>query len=832
MTFFTMKRYIFLFVLLFSISFVYGEGREVGLHFNSHTHLAEKRTTLELDNGEGIRLRRTLTFSFDMEVRKENTIYGFVFRMISDNDKNIDFMFSLDSLYQPFPELIVDNDIYPLAKKVQVKKSIPVKITLSREDNRILLVYNNSVFEVPYSFGDIEKFYVSFGKCRRGKYTSNDVAPVNLKNIRVYDDNKLIRNWLLSRHQGNICYDEVKGKMAVAQYPSWLIDDYWKWKEVVTKRIENNVQFAFDSKNTILYIVPDEMQITALDLKTVTEKIIKVKKGYPAASNYSQMVMDTIDNKLISFNLDNESLSTFSFADQTWSSTQKPLYESIYWHHASLYSSKDSCIYTFGGYGGYKYNNTLIRCFWPENRWEKRRIDEIFPRYSAAISLVGENLYIFGGRGSKTGRQELSTEYTYDLHKINIHTGKVSFVGDFAMDNITYLPAENMIFNEQDSSFYLLANLDGARLIRLSLRDKKAYHMGDAIPGNMSSLHLYRNLLYSSRESKLYAVYDKVPQNGIKTISIYSMKYPPLREEDTLQLANSGEDYQNMIIISSLIFLVGSLFLILSFRKKRKQRKRNVALSETLVANEILHYDISFHSICLLGGFSVRNKKGEGITAHFTPTLRQLLLVLILYTYGGKKGILSSKLDELLWGDKDESSARNNRNVSIRKLRVILEEVGDITIHNHNNYWEIIFGENVFCDYKELSQFLQDTRKLKDPEDFSRFMELAFRGTLLPNMQIDWIDPFKAGLSSEVIDILLAVSVQSDYDSPRMQIKIADAIFANDPLNEEALSIKCVALFNSGKTGIAKNTYDKFCKEYKSLLNESYPVSFNSIIKK
>ena len=356
--------------------------------------------------------------------------------------------------------------------------------------------------------------------------------------------------------------------------------------------------------------------------------------------------------------------------------------------------------------------------------------------------------------------------------------------------------------------------------------------MGDAIPGNMSSLHLYRNLLYSSRESKLYAVYDKVPQNGIKTISIYSMKYPPLREEDTLQLANSGEDYQNMIIISSLIFLVGSLFLILSFRKKRKQRKRNVALSETLVANEILHYDISFHSICLLGGFSVRNKKGEDITAHFTPTLRQLLLVLILYTYGGKKGILSSKLDELLWGDKDESSARNNRNVSIRKLRVILEEVGDITIHNHNNYWEIIFGENVFCDYKELSQFLQDTRKLKDPEDFSRFMELAFRGTLLPNMQIDWIDPFKAGLSSEVIDILLAVSVQSDYDSPRMQIKIADAIFANDPLNEEALSIKCVALFNSGKTGIAKNTYDKFCKEYKSLLNESYPVSFNSIIKK
>jgi hypothetical protein len=33
----------------------------------------------------------------------------------------------------------------------------------------------------------------------------------------------------------------------------------------------------------------------------------------------------------------------------------------------------------------------------------------------------------------------------------------------------------------------------------------------------------------------------------------------------------------------------------------------------------------------------------------------------------------------MLWSDKDEIAARNNRNVTLRKLRVLLEEVGDVT---------------------------------------------------------------------------------------------------------------------------------------------------------
>lgn len=58
----------------------------------------------------------------------------------------------------------------------------------------------------------------------------------------------------------------------------------------------------------------------------------------------------------------------------------------------------------------------------------------------------------------------------------------------------------------------------------------------------------------------------------------------------------------------------------------------------------------------------------------------------MLNTEKDNRGITSKKLDDLLWGDKNEKSARNNRNVSISRLRLLLEKVGNIQIVNDNNF--------------------------------------------------------------------------------------------------------------------------------------------------
>jgi len=48
------------------------------------------------------------------------------------------------------------------------------------------------------------------------------------------------------------------------------------------------------------------------------------------------------------------------------------------------------------------------------------------------------------------------------------------------------------------------------------------------------------------------------------------------------------------------------------------------------------------------------------ITGMFTPTLKQLFLLILLSGIRNEQGISSIKLTEILWYDKTENRARNN----------------------------------------------------------------------------------------------------------------------------------------------------------------------------
>lgn len=131
-------------------------------------------------------------------------------------------------------------------------------------------------------------------------------------------------------------------------------------------------------------------------------------------------------------------------------------------------------------------------------------------------------------------------------------------------------------------------------------------------------------------------------------------------------------------------------------------------------------FDRSRSAISLLGTFNVRDKDGNDITGAFTPRLKSLLVLLVLYTEKNKQGILTKKVTDILWSDKEEEAARNNRNVTLRKLRVLLEKVGDVEIISDMGFLCIRWGEGVFCDYRmALECIRQFKEKMKNMEMIS-----------------------------------------------------------------------------------------------------------------
>lgn len=148
-----------------------------------------------------------------------------------------------------------------------------------------------------------------------------------------------------------------------------------------------------------------------------------------------------------------------------------------------------------------------------------------------------------------------------------------------------------------------------------------------------------------------------------------------------------------------------------------------------------------------------------------------------------------------------------------------------------NNFLRIKWGTSVFCDYHTLMTCTKQFEQEKSEELLNRILELLLYGPLLPNTVFDWLDDFKDAYSSHSIDLLknlLEIEIQRNHQE--MIIRLADIMFLHDPLNEEALAAKCTVLSAQGKKGIARNVYDRFCKEYRDSMGENYKIPFVSSI--
>jgi len=187
----------------------------------------------------------------------------------------------------------------------------------------------------------------------------------------------------------------------------------------------------------------------------------------------------------------------------------------------------------------------------------------------------------------------------------------------------------------------------------------------------------------------------------------------------------------------------------------------------------------------------------------------------------------------ILWFDKSEESANNNRGVALSKIRQIMEEVGRIQFDKKGTYWSIEFKENIYCDYYESLVLMEKIKENNAPNisDVKKLLSIVTTGELLPNVQTEWGDVFKSDFSNELVDLILKLIRQKEaMFSDDIYFDMANALFIHDPLNEDALKLKCRVLVKMGKNGLAGNTYAAFVKEYAALFGSDYKYSFDQIL--
>ena len=849
-----------LYMLVFNTVSSIAQNLSYGLEFNSFEVVQEKRTSLNLSASKDFLFSDGFSLSFNTFFYSNPEYnFGYVFCIIGQNDQHLDFSVTPEKLR------VVNSDDKILAECVisEVSKNFssffPFQLDLDIKNSSLKITIGEKVFSPKVSsleyFKDAD---IIFGRCDHPQFQTSDVPKMIIKDIRINDiKNNAIYHWKLSKHAEGGVYDELKNHFAKVENPQWLLDSHAFWNKRIRFKTLKNPQITYNS---------DACEIAIADKKsfyvynTFSNKFTCYdnSSGFVHSESPNQLIYNQADSTYYSyrfFKTEGGDVAAYNFSNKSWNNDAREA-DSEFWHHNRFVSREEDCLYLFGGYGQHKYKDQVNKYSFKTGKWEmlQYKDEQIYPRYLSGLGVIDENnLLLFGGYGSNTGFQFLSPKNYYDLYQINLPDLSVKKIWEMEPPKDQFVVANSLIVDTLNNCFYALCfpqNQYETSLFfaKFSLQKPEYEIVSDKIPFYFTDILSYADLFQNKKTGELYAItFSSLTTDSLATVSIYSLSYPPITKTAVYQHINGigGANLHLRTFTLLVLLLIFALFAYIYLRKKKNEPEieqkfeskiepaYEVGDEELKIVNQTGERNKK-QAIYLFGGFQVKDKKGNDITGEFSPMLRQLFLIILLNTLKEDgKGISSIELDETLWPNKTHDSARNNRSVATSKLRQLFETVGQINIESANSYWIVKLSNEIYCDYREALSLIQNLKKSNNrtKEELMKLLNIVSSGELLPNLQIEWVDSFKANFANELIDLLIDVSKQREFAFSLSElVYLADTLLIYDVLNDDALKLKCSSLVKMGKNGLAQTTYNSFVKQYSILFGAKYNYSFAQII--
>ena len=685
-----------------------------GLFFQAHRVIPEKRTELNLTPEAPFSFRDGFSLSFDVHLRNEEHNYGYIVRIILNDTLNIDLLSNKGWTHSQLflmrgNQSLVDISQLDSIPRFNSSDWFQVELRLNYKKQFITCILNEKEWSIPIELPQLNNVRITFGLHTGQSFPSTDVAPMNLRNVRILDrQGELLKKWTLLQHGDNEVYDEVKSSRAIVRNGIWEIDHHIRWRKKTSFIIPgSSLQFTPYQRPTdggLFIALKDTIYQYSIERERLDTIIVNT--GHPYFTAASSLVYDSVHDELISYSAEQERLNRYSFEKNEWERAIPDVLLS-YLHHSSCYVPDLEQVILFGGYGFYRYSSVLFIHSIDSISWQQKDLSHLIePRYLAAMGYLGESkVLLLGGYGSKSGKQEGNPENYYDLHCIDVEKMSSRKLWGFSNEKMEAFGNAMVVDRDKEHIYALSFANDRAfsqiRLNRFGIERPDRIYMADSIPYQFHDTSSYCTLFYNQGTAELVTVLAYQDGIGKTCVEVYTLGYPVLRLSDVLQSVPEKHSI-GWIWLILIIGIVGVLtvLVILWKRKQKNVTRRDENLSHTVEVKEKELTQPSF--IRLLGGFQVNDSERHDITSRFTLILRSLFVYMLLYSYKNANGITSEQLNEIFWSDMDKSNATNNRNVNISKLRLLLKEIGGINISYKNSYWYMTIDSSVNCDYIEI----------------------------------------------------------------------------------------------------------------------------------
>jgi len=848
-------KYIYFFIcVLFFLTIRQNKtyAQEYGLNFKGQNYLLDERTSLELSPEQFINAQDEFELNFKLKLdfeNKENT-FGYIFRIINKEGRNIDLInssFKKDQL-----SLVIGNTETGLPikdKSLYNNKWTTVRLKFLLREKKILFSLNNNTLnKKTVAFKNIESYKIFFGANSYQEFSSSDLPEMSIKDIKILNNKSLSLHYPLRQCGGNETVDLLKKVKAKVSNPKWILCNHQKWNLKFSSNVNGFQLPAYNKKRGELYLLNNKELLT-YTLKDNSFKKLPYQNGPISLSIDHRAIYNPNTNTIYCYLIDNKSYAQLDLITGKWSNLTPFNNEKVarmYQNHNSVFNVKNNVLYTLGGYGYFKYNNIVNKVNFTTTNWNLvSNNDTIFkPRYLAGSDILSDSIYIFGGYGSASGSQLGNPKSYFNLIAFDTKTNtfKEKFIVKKHLNDM--IVAKNMWINESNRDFYALISdkiiHEGyLKLLKGNLDNSNTTIVGDSIPYKFLDIKSNASLYYEQNQKKLIAYTSYLNKENKTTFTIHTINFPTIKIDAPTPIKTTFFSKYWHIVLACFIFLP---FVFYFFKKTKIKKAATQKTEENLVviSEEEEYTPLTFskpmetnnYRIIFFGGFQIYNKNNEDITNKFSPLIKELFLLIWMYTFKNNKGISSEKLVDIIWYDKSPRKAQNNRSVNLTKLRKILRDLENCSVTKETGYWKIDNDHIINkTDHFELLQ-ITNTKKSINKEKIDHLIKITEKGAFLFNLNYEWLEPFKEDISDRIIDTLVTFAEKFDIKSDTdFILHLSDCILNFDSINEEAVIFKCKAHHIKGNHSLAKSTFNKFQKEYQLLYAQDFKYSFQEIIR-
>lgn len=666
-----------------------------------------------------------------------------------------------------------------------------------------------------------------------------EVPSFAIRNLIIYESREGGKSFKfpLNASSGTIVDDDkfrIQGKV---QNPVWLSEGSMRWHKETDMKSSQVATCGYNVKESSFYLINKD-SVFIYNIPTQDSFARKMYYQCPVDMVLGSSIVSPVDSCIYIYELynstktpDSPSVVRLDKDIKKWNVLSYDQMPDPMHHHSPFFLPETNQLLFFGGFGNQLYNGSFYILedeIWKEI-WQGQEGDtRIFPRYFSSVGLSedGRYLYIFGGMGNECGEQIVGRRYFYDLHRVDVKTGRKEKLWELDWHGESKVPVRNMII--EDDYIYVMCYSEyktqsALILYRFSIKDGTYETFGTEIPINSDKITTNANLYYDKTLSKLFVTVHEFPDDLKSRLSIYSLSFPPLKEAVSSTELWFLRSRNLLIAILSLVVLFASGAAIFGVVLHKRRRDVNQMDAKSGIAKRQFRPERINNSICLFGDFKVIDPQGNDISSTFS--LQQQTILFLLLKRIDENGMSSKRISNVLWPDKDEDKVKNSRGVALNGLRRALAQLEGVSIVYRDGRYHLEVEDCFHCDYLDVLK-----ADFNDKISVERALNAIGGGKFLSIITDPVFDSFKEKVESKAEAILTyEISKRFENKEYKAVVEIANMLVNIDPLDETALKLSIQALKRLKDNEEALVRYSQYTAEYKRLYDSEYSVPYNKI---